>query len=114
MSVFKEITELDKLLHEPARLAIMTVLSGYRSADFTFLLRMTGLSKGNLSSHLSKLEEAKLVTIQKSFVGKMPNTTIRLTESGTKAINDHWQKLEEMRNGVRNLEIKNQAEDIEN
>ena len=52
--------ELDPLIHEPARLAILTVLSSVKEGDFTFLLRATGLTKGNLSSHLSKLEDAKL------------------------------------------------------
>ena len=97
MSLFKEMTGLDKLLHEPARLAILTALASCESADFTFLQSLTGLSKGNLSSHLTKLEEANLVFILKSFVGKIPNTNISLTESGTKAINEHWKKLDAMR-----------------
>ena len=97
MSLFKEMTELDKLLHEPARLAIMTALANCESADFTFLQSLTGLSKGNLSSHLTKLEEAGLALIQKSFVGKIPNTNISLSESGVEAINEHWKRLDEMR-----------------
>lgn len=97
MSLFKEITELNRLLHEPARLAIMTALASCASADFVFLQSLTGLSKGNLSSHLSKLEEAGLVQIQKSFVGKIPNTNISLAQTGTEAIEDHWKKLDEMR-----------------
>ena len=101
MSLFKEITELDKLLHEPSRLAIMTALSGCESADFLFLQRLTGMSKGNLSSHLSKLEEAGLIEIQKSFVGKIPNTNVSLTKGGREAINEHWQKLEQLRNGAK-------------
>ncbi|MBX7172761.1 MAG: transcriptional regulator [Pyrinomonadaceae bacterium] len=101
MSLFREITELDKLLHEPARLAIMTALSNCESADFTFLQSLTGLSKGNLSSHLAKLEEAGLVNIIKSFVGKIPNTNISLTEEGTNAIEEHWKRLDEMRTNAR-------------
>ena len=97
MSLFREMTELDKLLHEPARLSIMTALENCESADFTFLQSLTGLSKGNLSSHLTKLEDANLVFIMKSFVGKIPNTNISLTESGTKAISEHWKKLDAMR-----------------
>lgn len=101
MSLFREMTELDKLLHEPARLAIMTALSNCESADFTFLQNLTGLSKGNLSSHLAKLEEAGLVTIQKSFVGKIPNTSISSTQEGSEAIIEHWKKLEEMRKSAK-------------
>ena len=97
MSLFKEITELDKLLHEPARLAIMTALANCESADFTFLQSLTGLSKGNLSSHLTKLEEAGMVFIIKSFVGKIPNTNITLSGSGEDAIKAHWKRLDEMR-----------------
>ena len=59
---------LDRLIHEPARLAILTVLSSVRAADFVFLQHTTGLTQGNLSSHLTKLEEAGLVRIEKSFV----------------------------------------------
>ena len=101
MRLFKEMTELDKLLHEPSRLAILTALSNCESADFIFLQRLTGMSKGNLSSHLSKLEEANLVQIQKSFVGKFPNTNVSLTKGGLKAINGHWKKLEKLRNGAK-------------
>lgn len=97
MSLFKEMTELDKLLHEPARLAIMTALANCETANFVFLQSLTGLSRGNLSSHLSKLEEAELVKIEKTFVGKIPNTNASLTEDGAKAIHQHWKKLDEMR-----------------
>jgi DNA-binding transcriptional ArsR family regulator len=88
---------LDRLIHEPGRLAILTVLSSCRSADFVFLQRVTGLSKGNLSSHLSKLESAGLVKIEKRFVGKRPNTNVVLTAAGRKGISDHWSQLERLR-----------------
>jgi DNA-binding transcriptional ArsR family regulator len=109
MSLFKEITELDKLLHEPSRLAIMTALAGCESADFLFLQRLTGMSKGNLSGHLSKLEEAGLIGIQKSFVGKIPNTNVSLTGNGRNAIDEHWRKLEELRNGAKTWKPENEA-----
>ena len=76
---------LDRLIHEPGRLAIMTVLSSVRNADFVFLQRTTGLTKGNLSSHLTKLEEAGLVEIEKRFVLKKPNTNVALTPDGQAA-----------------------------
>jgi DNA-binding transcriptional ArsR family regulator len=99
--VFEEIAELDRLIHEPARLAIMTALSACSSADFLFLQRLTGLTKGNLSSHLSKLEAAGLVQIEKQFVGKVPNTMVRLTRSGRAAIERHWQQLDTLRKNAQ-------------
>ena len=100
---FEELANLDKLIHEPARLAIMTALSECSSADFTFLLQLTGLSKGNLSSHLSKLEEGGLVQIEKRFVGKTPNTLISLTQAGQEAITRHWLLLDKLRQGTREI-----------
>ena len=89
--------DLDPLIHEPARLAILTVLSSVKEGDFTFLQRATGLTKGNLSSHLSKLEDAELVRIDKRFVGKRPNTNVTLTALGKSRIAQHWQQLERLR-----------------
>jgi len=99
-SPFEEMVDLDRLIHEPARLAVMTALSACQSADFLYLQRLTGLTKGNLSSHLSKLEEAGLVQIDKRFVGKMPNTLVSLTAQGRTAIDQHWQQLDRLRNGA--------------
>ena len=79
MSQPEEELVLDRLIHEPGRLAILTVLSSVSDADFVFLLRATGLTKGNLSSHLTKLEDAGLVAIEKRFVRKKPNTNVALT-----------------------------------
>jgi DNA-binding transcriptional ArsR family regulator len=89
---------LDRLIHEPGRLAILTVLSSVKDADFVFLQRATGLTKGNLSSHLTKLEEAGLVKIEKRFVRKKPNTNIALTALGRTRIARHWEQLERLRN----------------
>ena len=89
---------LDRLIHEPGRLAILTVLSSVRDADFVFLQRATGLTKGNLSSHLAKLEAAGLVTIKKRFVRKKPNTNVSLTAVGKQRIADHWDRLERLKN----------------
>lgn len=88
---------LDRLIHEPGRLAILTVLSSVNDADFVFLQRATGLTKGNLSSHLSKLEDAGLVKIEKSFVRKKPNTHIALTPIGKQRTADHWARLERLK-----------------
>ncbi len=96
-SPFEELAALDRTIHDPARLAILTALGACRSADFTFLLRLTGLSNGNLSSHLSKLEEAGLVLAQKRFIGRRPNTQVQLTPKGRSAIERHWKQLQELR-----------------
>ncbi len=77
--------DIDRLIHEPARRVIMTILYAADSADFLYLLRETGLSKGNLSSHLSKLEAGRYVAIEKTFRGKVPLTICRLTDQGRAA-----------------------------
>jgi DNA-binding MarR family transcriptional regulator len=88
---------VDRLIHEPGRLAILTVLSSVKDADFVFLQRTTGLTKGNLSSHLTKLEDAGLVTIEKRFVRKKPNTNVALTAEGRRRIARHWDQLERLK-----------------
>ncbi|MDH3944098.1 MAG: transcriptional regulator [Anaerolineae bacterium] len=85
MDEFKEITSFDRLIHEPSRLAIMAVLYASAGADFKYLLNATGLTKGNLSAHLRKLEEAGYLKIEKSFKGNYPHTTAALTKDGRKA-----------------------------
>ena len=94
---FEQLANLDRLVHDPARLAILTALSACERADFLFLLRITGLTKGNLSSHLSKLEEGGLVVIEKRFVGKKTQTLVRLSESGRGAVEGYWKEMEELR-----------------
>lgn len=79
------IAGVDRLIHEPARLMIVAVLHNVESADFTFLLSQTGMSRGNLSSHLSKLEMAGYIAIQKEFVEKIPHTQLSLTSKGRQA-----------------------------
>jgi DNA-binding transcriptional ArsR family regulator len=74
------IAEIDRLIHEPARLMIMAVLYAVESADSVFLLRQTGLTRGNLSSHMSRPEAAGYVDIEREFVDKMPRTLLRLTD----------------------------------
>src|SRR4051794_4031883 len=81
-----DLPDLDRLVHEPARLAILTVLSSCASADFLFLRSLTGLTNGNLSSHLSKLEAGGLVQIEKRFVDRKPNTVVRLTPAGREGV----------------------------
>ncbi len=85
--------EVDRLIHEPARLAILTILYTLESADFLFLLRETGLSKGNLSSHLARLEQARYISIEKTFRGKLPLTVCRLTLVGRQAYRVYREQL---------------------
>lgn len=94
---FEQLAELDRLVHEPARLAILTALAACKSADFLYLQRLTGLTKGNLSSHLTKLEDAELVIVEKEFVGKIPKTRISITKGGRSAVERHWRRLSELR-----------------
>jgi DNA-binding MarR family transcriptional regulator len=81
-SRLSQIASLDRLIHEPARLMIMATLYLVKEADFLYLLGQTDLTKGNLSSHLAKLEEAGYVNIEKSYRGKIPMTVYRLTDTG--------------------------------
>ncbi|MBN1287152.1 MAG: transcriptional regulator [Anaerolineae bacterium] len=95
--------DVDRLVHEPARLAIMTILYTVEAADFLFLKRQTGLTKGNLSSHLSRLEGAGYVAIEKTFEGKIPRTICRLTDAGRKAFEDYRDWL---KNAIKSTESK--------
>jgi DNA-binding MarR family transcriptional regulator len=90
----RAVTTLDRLIHEPARLLIVTILSSVASADFLFLQRETGLTKGNLSAHLSRLEEAGYIQVEKTFKGKFPLTICRLTSDGQKALKLYRQQLQ--------------------
>lgn len=78
----RDVLSSDKLVHEPARLAVLALLSSVESADFTWLMHQTGLTQGNLSTHLTKLDQAGLVSIEKGFQGKRPKTTLRITGEG--------------------------------
>jgi DNA-binding transcriptional ArsR family regulator len=87
----------NRLIHEPARLAILTVLSSCAAADFVFLQKVTRLSKGNLSVQLTNLEEAGLVIIRKEIVNKKMRTTVSLSKRGISEIADYWKVMDEIR-----------------
>ncbi len=76
---------IDRIVHEPGRLMLIALLYVVDSADFTFLMAQTGLSWGNLSSHMSKLEEAGYIAVEKEFKGRRPNTMLKLTPKGREA-----------------------------
>jgi DNA-binding transcriptional ArsR family regulator len=100
---FEHLQSLNRLVHEPARLAILVALSACEKADFLFLLNLTGLTKGNLSSHLSKLAEAGLVEIEKTYDGKTPITYAKLTLEGKEALTEYWKRVDKVRAGIRHL-----------
>jgi DNA-binding transcriptional ArsR family regulator len=89
--------ELDRTIHEPVRLRIMAMLGGVDAADFNFLVSTLGLSKGNLSSHVEKLESAGYVQVTKGFNGKITHTSYALTAKGRKAPEKHWLTLDTLR-----------------
>ena len=92
----QQIAGIDRLIHEPARLMIMAYLYVVESADFLFLMRQTGLTAGNLSSHTSKLEAAGYVEIVKEFVDRKPHTMLRLTDAGRGAFQDYRERMMEV------------------
>ncbi len=94
------LAEIDRLVHEPARLAVMALLYVVDSADFIFLMNQTGLTWGNLSAHLTKLEEAGYLVVEKTFKGKRPNTMLRLTSNGRDAFRAYAGKMRQFLNGL--------------
>jgi DNA-binding transcriptional ArsR family regulator len=89
----QEISQLNRLIHEPARLAILLILEGVGEADFLYLQREGGFTQGNLSGHLAKLEEAGYVSIEKTFKGKVPLTVCSLTGTGRAALAEYTQRM---------------------
>ncbi len=89
----QEISQLDRVIHEPARLTIMLILGGVGEADFLYLQREGGFTQGNLSGHLAKLETAGYVEIEKTFKGKMPLTICSLTGKGRAALSQYSRRL---------------------
>ena len=87
---------LNPVIHSQVRLSVMSILTAAKEADFTALKKMTGATDGNLSSHLSKLEEAGYLKVKKSFQGKKPQTSCSLTEKGKKAFTEYLKNLEEI------------------
>lgn len=89
--------QIDKVIHEPARLRIMMILSGIETADFNFIVSTLDMTRGNLSSHTDRLEQAGYIEILKSFNGKMPHTSYKLTKNGEKALSKYWETLDEIK-----------------
>ena len=89
----RSIADLDRVIHEPGRLMIAALLFAVEQADFLYLLHETGMNKGTLSSHISRLEEAGYVEVEKTYRGKVPQTLLRLTTEGRKAFEQYRRNL---------------------
>jgi len=89
----RAISGLDRVIHEPGRLMIVALLTGVKECDFQFLLTETKMSKGNLSTHLTRLESAGYIEIEKTYRGKVPLTLLRLTRAGIKAFEEYRKGL---------------------
>ena len=90
---FRQLADIDRIVHEPARFMILSLLSVVEKADFIFIMKQTGLTWGNLSSHLSKLEESGYIEVEKKFVGKKPRTMLKLTARGRTAFRDYHRRM---------------------
>jgi predicted ArsR family transcriptional regulator len=92
--------ELDPDIHQPTRLRIVTLLSGVGRADFSFVRNALGLTEGNLSSHMNRLEQVGYVEVSKGFDGKIPKTSYRLTRRGRSSLEKYWQAIDGLRGGT--------------
>ncbi len=94
------LAEIDRVIHEPARLAILGLLAGVESADFLFVQNQTGLTGGNLSSHMTRLEEAGYVEVTKEFVDRIPRTLLRATRNGRAALRQYKRSMMKVLKGL--------------
>ncbi len=94
-AALRPLADIDRLIHEPARLMIIAVLYVVENGDFTFVMQQTGLTWGNLSSHMAKLEQAGYVEVEKGYKGKKPNTMAQLTPAGRAAFQAYRQSLKQ-------------------
>ena len=90
------LSNIDRLIHEPARLLVMAILNTVESADFLYLQREAGLTKGNLSSHLYRLEQAGYIVIEKTYRGKLPLTICQLTDQGRQAFQTYREQMKHL------------------
>jgi DNA-binding MarR family transcriptional regulator len=105
--VLPVLTDEDKFIHEPARLLILSYLYIADKIDFVFLRNQTGLTDGNLSSHMAKLEDREYIEVEKKFIGKKPQTLYKLTQKGRDAFREYREKMKKVfketktRNGIK-------------
>ncbi len=94
------LANINQIIHAPARLMVLTYLYVVESADYVFLAQLTGLTWGNLSTHLTKLEKAGYVEIRRGFDGKKPRSTIRLTAQGRSAFRAYKNSMQKVLNDL--------------
>ena len=87
---------IDRVIHEPVRLAILKILTLAKEVDFNFLLTTLGVTKGNLATHINKLEISGLIEIKKEFRGKIPHTSYRITRAGRRQFQKYWKNMKEL------------------
>jgi DNA-binding transcriptional ArsR family regulator len=97
----RTVSGIDRLVHEPARLLILSSLFVVDSADFLFLMRQTGLTFGNLSSHMSKLEAAGYIEVEKEFKGKKPHTMLKITAEGRGALLNYQASMQRVLDNIQ-------------
>ena len=90
------LADIDQVIHAPARLMVLVYLYVVESVDYVFLMRRTGLTWGNLATHLAKLEEAGYISVKKEFKGRKPHTTIRLTRQGRSAFREYKKSMQQV------------------
>jgi DNA-binding MarR family transcriptional regulator len=96
------LTKVDRLVHEPSRSVILAILVAVKSADFLYLQRETGLTKGNLTIHLSKLKKAGYISIEKTYRGNVTLTLCRMTDKGREAFENYCKQLKQFIEGTDN------------
>lgn len=96
----RQVSAIDKIIHEPARLNIIAHLYVIESADFLFMMRQTGLTFGNLSAHMNKLENVGYIEIIKEFIGKKPHTMLKLTDKGKQAFEEYRKQMKQFFNDI--------------
>lgn len=96
----RSLSEVDRVVHEPARLMILAILYAAASADFLYIQQATQLTKGNLSSHLAKLESARYIEIEKKFNGKIPLTVCRMTDAGRSAFENYRKQMKDLMESI--------------
>lgn len=99
-SDIRSIIDADKIIHEPARVVILSLLNAVDSLDFVFLMNQTGLTQGNLSSHLSKLEAAAYIEIEKTFHKRRPRTIIRISDTGRQVFTNYIETMKGFYNSI--------------
>lgn len=94
------LANIDQIVHAPARLMVLTYLYVVDRADYVFLVHLTGLTWGNFSTHLRKLETAGYVRIEKEFQGKKPHSMVRLTREGRQAFREYKRRVQRVLNDL--------------